>query len=40
MLSDTLLAFNDALLQFQNKFPREEWSEGFRTSLINDYSLF
>jgi Fic family protein len=40
MLSDTLLAFNDALLQFQNKFPRVEWSEGFRTSLINDYSFY
>jgi len=40
MLSDTLIAFNEALLKFQNKFPREEWSDEFRISLINDYSFF
>lgn len=40
MLPDYLLAFNDALLKFQEKYPREKWSDDFRTSLINDYSFF
>jgi Fic family protein len=40
MLPDYLLAFNEALLLFQNKFPRKKWSEEFRNSLINDYSFF
>lgn len=40
MLPKYLLAFNDALTQFQEKFPREKWTDEFRTSLINDYSFF
>jgi Fic family protein len=40
MIPDYLSAFNDALSQFQEKFPRENWTDEFRTSLINDYSFF
>ena len=40
MLPDYLLSFNNALLKFQEKYPREKWSNEFRTSLINDYSFF
>lgn len=40
MLPDYLFEFNDALLKFQQKYPREEWSADFRASLINDYSFF
>lgn len=40
MLPEYLSAFNDVLSQFQEKFPREQWTEGFRASLVNDYSFF
>lgn len=40
MLPDYLLAFNEALLLFQNKFPKKKWLNGFRNTLINDYSFF
>lgn len=40
MLTDCLLEFNRALTQFQEKFPRNKWTEKFRTSLINDYSFY
>lgn len=40
MLPNYLLKFNEALLLFQNKFPRLEWSEEFRSSLINDYTFY
>ncbi|MBP6039943.1 MAG: Fic family protein [Flavobacterium sp.] len=40
MLTDYLLEFNKALTQFKEKFPRNEWTEAFRTSLINDYSFY
>lgn len=40
MLPDYLLDFNETLLKFQNKYPREKWSEHFRDSLINDYSFY
>lgn len=40
MLPDYLSAFNDTLSKFQKKYPREKWSDEFRTSLINDYSFF
>lgn len=40
MLSEYLLDFNAALLQFQNKYPRNKWSEEFKDSLINDYSFY
>ena len=40
MLSDYLLEFNKAVTQFKEKFPRNEWIEAFRTSLINDYSFY
>ncbi len=40
MLPDYLLNFNDALLKFQEKFPRNEWSNEFKDSLINDYSFY
>lgn len=40
MLPKYLLAFNDALTQFQEKFPREQWTEEFRSSLINDNTFF
>ncbi|MBS7786935.1 Fic family protein [Flavobacterium sp. CYK-55] len=40
MLPDYLLNFNDALLKFQEKFPRDNWSAEFKDSLINDYSFY
>lgn len=40
MLPDYLLSFNEALLKFQEKFPRDTWSDDFRNSLINDYSFY
>ncbi|MBF4515551.1 Fic family protein [Flavobacterium sp. ANB] len=40
MLPDYLINFNTALLKFQEKFPRENWSEEFKDSLINDYSFY
>lgn len=40
MFPQYLLEFNNALLQFQQKFPRNTWSEEFRFSLINDYSFY
>jgi hypothetical protein len=40
MLSNYLLEFNTALNQFQKKFPRNKWSEDFKSSLINDYSFY
>lgn len=40
MLPDYLLGFNEALSQFQAKFPRGDWSVDFRNSLINDYSFY
>lgn len=40
LLPDYLLAFNNALAHFQEKFPRVQWTEEFRISLINDYSFF
>uniref|UniRef100_UPI00404B9149 Fic family protein n=2 Tax=Flavobacterium sp. TaxID=239 RepID=UPI00404B9149 len=40
MLTNSLIAFNAALLKFQVKFPKETWSQEFRNSLINDYSFF
>lgn len=40
MLPDYLLEFNKVLLKFQEKFPRNGWSDEFRNSLINDYSFY
>ncbi len=40
MLPNYLLRFNEALLLFQVKFPRLQWSENFSLSLINDYSFY
>ncbi len=40
MLPNYLLKFNDALLRFQEKYPRKEWSVAFENSLINDYSFY
>ena len=40
MLPDYLLKFNKALSDFQEKFPRQEWTTEFRDSLINDYSFY
>lgn len=40
MLPDYLLNFNSALLQFQENFPRENWSSDFKDSLVNDYSFY
>lgn len=40
MLPNYLLKFNDALLKFQEKYPRKEWSAEFENSLINDYSFY
>ncbi|REG94811.1 Fic family protein [Flavobacterium aquicola] len=40
MLPDYLLNFNLALLKFQEKFPRDNWSVEFKDSLVNDYSFY
>jgi Fic family protein len=40
MLPDYLQSFNEALLKFQKKFPRENWSVAFKENLINDYSFY
>lgn len=40
MLPDYLLKFNHDLFLFQEKFPRKEWTELFRMSLINDFSFY
>ena len=40
ILPDYLLHFNETLLKFQEKFPRDKWSADFRNSLINDYSFY
>jgi Fic family protein len=40
MLPNYLLKFNEALSDFQEKFPRDTWSIDFRNSLINDYSFY
>lgn len=40
MLPDYLLNFNKALSDFQEKYPRDHWTESFRDSLINDYSFY
>jgi Fic family protein len=40
MLSDYLKRFNLSLKNFTEKFPTPEWSEEFKTSLVNDYSFY
>lgn len=40
MLPNYLLDFNEALEKFQQKYPRQKWSNSFRDSLINDYSFY
>ena len=40
MLPNYLVKFNDALLKFQEKYPRKKWSVEFENSLINDYSFY
>lgn len=40
MLPEYLQTFNEALLKFQEKYTRTDWSVKFRESLINDYSFF
>lgn len=40
MLSDCLKRFNIALKEFKEKFPRPEWTEEFKSNLLNDYSFY
>jgi len=40
MLSEHLQRFNEALEAFQNKFPRDSWSQEFKTDLVNDFSFY
>lgn len=40
MLLPSLQRFNKALADFQIKFPRPQWSDEFKQSLINDFSFF
>src|SRR5690606_37550414 len=40
MLPNYLIRFNSALEQFQKKFPRPNWSDDFKSKLINDYSFY
>lgn len=39
MLPNYLLEFNTALKNFHEKFPRNDWTETFRLSLVNDYTF-
>lgn len=40
MLPEYLVIFNQTLESFNNKFPRQYWTEEFKNNLINDYSFF
>ena len=40
MLSDNLQRFNTALKEFQEKFPRPDWSLELKHEIINDFSFF
>lgn len=40
MLSVYLNRFNNSLDKFNEKFPRPEWSDDFKDSLLNDYTFF
>lgn len=40
MLSDYLKRFNVSLKQFQEKFPKTNWSDNFKKNLINDFSFY
>ncbi len=40
MLSGYLKRFNLALEKFKQKFPRLDWTEEFKSRLINDYSFY
>ncbi|WP_277016538.1 Fic family protein [Flavobacterium lindanitolerans] len=40
ILHDYLEAFNKTLEKFQKKFPVSEWTEKFKTDLINDFSYY
>lgn len=40
MLPSYLRRFNQALADFQIKFPKQNWSASFTTNLINDYSFY
>lgn len=40
MLTNYLVRFNQTLTEFQDKFPRAQWSEDFKKNLINDFCFF
>lgn len=40
MLPPYLIRFNQALFDFQSKFPKKNWTHAFKSSLINDYSFY
>ncbi|EIJ40815.1 hypothetical protein JoomaDRAFT_3887 [Galbibacter orientalis DSM 19592] len=40
MLPSYLIRFNSALENFQKKFPRPNWSDNFKSNIINDYSFY
>jgi Fic family protein len=40
MLIPSLLKFNTALAGFQKRFPTLDWTETFKSNLINDYSFY
>lgn len=40
MLPNYLTRFNIALEQFQEKYPRPNWSDNFKKNLVNDYSFY
>lgn len=40
MLPDFLHEFNSVLAEFQQLFPRPEWTDEFKTSLIDDFSFY
>ena len=40
MLPPFQVRFNQALFDFQTKFPKQNWIDVFKSSLINDYSFY
>jgi hypothetical protein len=40
MLPNYLKRFNLVLEEFQQEFPRPNWSDRFKSNLINDYSFY
>ncbi len=40
MLPDYLIRFNSALIKFQEKYPRPNWTDDFKKNLLNDFTFY